>query len=36
MLLAEAGADWLTLLEALEQPHRRPAIRAVALTAFVG
>ena len=32
---AEAGDDWLALLEALEQPHRR-RVRAVALTSFVG
>lgn len=31
-----AGTDWLTLLEALEQPHRSPRVRAAALTPFVG
>jgi exodeoxyribonuclease V beta subunit len=36
VLLTEAGAHWLTLLEALEQPHRSARVRAVALTPFVG
>ena len=31
-----AALDWLTLLEALEQPHRVPRVRAAALTDFVG
>ena len=31
-----AGDDWLTLLEALEQPHRSGRVRAAALTAFFG
>ena len=31
-----AATDWLTLLEALEQPHRVPRVRAAALTPFVG
>ncbi|MBV9832033.1 MAG: UvrD-helicase domain-containing protein, partial [Marmoricola sp.] len=34
VLLTEAGTDWLTLLEALEQPHRAQRVRAVALTPF--
>ncbi|WP_240757334.1 UvrD-helicase domain-containing protein [Nakamurella flava] len=33
---APAGTDWLTLLEALEQPHRSGRARAAALTPFVG
>ena len=32
----EAADQWVTLLEALEQPHRAPRVRAAALTAFVG
>ncbi len=36
VLLTEAGDHWLTLLEALEQPHRSARVRAVALTPFVG
>jgi exodeoxyribonuclease V beta subunit len=36
VLLTEAGEDWLTLLEALEQPHRSARVRSVALTPFVG
>jgi exodeoxyribonuclease V beta subunit len=36
VLLTEAGADWLTVLEALEQPHRSARVRAVALGPFVG
>ncbi len=31
-----AAVDWLTLLEALEQPHRAPRVRAAALTSFLG
>ncbi|NYG54346.1 UvrD-helicase domain-containing protein [Nocardioides perillae] len=31
-----AAVQWLTLLEALEQPHRADRVRAAALTAFVG
>ena len=31
-----AAVEWLTLLEALEQPHRSPRVRAAALTCFVG
>lgn len=31
-----AGDDWLTLLEALEQPHRAGRVRAAALTPFLG
>jgi len=31
-----AAVDWLVLLEALEQPHRAPRVRAAALTCFVG
>ena len=36
VLLTEAAQEWLTLLEALEQPHRSGRVRAVALTSFVG
>jgi exodeoxyribonuclease V beta subunit len=36
VLLSEAGADWLTLLEAMEQPQRSGRIRALALTPFLG
>ncbi|GAB3652447.1 exodeoxyribonuclease V subunit beta [Nocardioides korecus] len=36
VLLTEAGTAWLTLLEALDQPHRPGRVRAVALTPFVG
>lgn len=32
----DAGEDWLTLLEALEQPHRAVRVRAAALTPFLG
>ncbi len=31
-----AARDWLTLLEALEQPHRATRVAAAALTSFVG
>ncbi|MGL5810682.1 MAG: UvrD-helicase domain-containing protein [Nocardioides sp.] len=31
-----AAVEWLTLLEALEQPQRVPRVRAAALTCFVG
>ncbi len=31
-----AALDWLTVLEALEQPHRVPRVRAAALTDFLG
>ncbi len=31
-----AAVEWLTLLEALEQPHRSARVRAAALTCFVG
>ena len=31
-----AATEWLTLLEALEQPHRAARVRAAALTCFVG
>ncbi len=31
-----AAAEWLTLLEALEQPHRADRVRAAALTSFFG
>ena len=30
------GSDWVVLLEALEQPHRMPRLRRLALTPFVG
>ncbi len=33
---AEAAAAWLTLLEAMEQPHRSNRVRAAALTPFLG
>jgi exodeoxyribonuclease V beta subunit len=36
VLVTEAGDEWLTLLEALEQPQRTGRIRAVALTSFLG
>ncbi len=32
----DAGQDWLTLLEALEQPHRASLVRAAARTPFLG
>ena len=32
----QAGDDWLTLLEALEQPSRSGRVRAAALTPFLG
>lgn len=36
-LFATPAADaWLVLLEALEQPHRAPRVRAAALTCFLG
>ncbi|HEV7203445.1 MAG TPA: UvrD-helicase domain-containing protein [Jatrophihabitans sp.] len=31
-----AGADWVVLLEALEQPHRGGRVRRLAITSFVG
>ncbi|PZS35880.1 MAG: hypothetical protein DLM58_02895 [Pseudonocardiales bacterium] len=31
-----AGADWVVLLEALEQPHRSARVRRLAITSFVG
>ncbi|SDE06065.1 UvrD-helicase domain-containing protein [Nocardioides lianchengensis] len=31
-----AATEWLTLLEALEQPHRSTRVRSAALTCFVG
>ncbi len=31
-----AATEWLILLEALEQPHRSPRVRAAALTSFFG
>ncbi|MDQ2797904.1 MAG: exodeoxyribonuclease V subunit beta, partial [Actinomycetota bacterium] len=31
-----AGADWVVLLEALEQPHRTSRVRRLAITSFVG
>ncbi len=31
-----AAVEWLQLLEALEQPHRSPRVRAAALTCFFG
>lgn len=32
----QAAQDWLTLLRAIEQPHRRALVRAAALTCFIG
>jgi exodeoxyribonuclease V beta subunit len=31
-----AGADWIVLLEALEQPHRLARLRRLAITSFIG
>lgn len=31
-----AASEWVTLLEALEQPHRTDRVRAAALTSFIG
>jgi len=36
VFLSSAARDWLTLLSALEQPHRVGLTRAAALTEFVG
>jgi exodeoxyribonuclease V beta subunit len=36
LLTSPAGDQWLTLLEALEQPHRSGRVRAAALTTFLG
>ena len=36
LLVSQAGDEWLTLLEALEQPHRSGRVRAAALTSFLG
>jgi exodeoxyribonuclease V beta subunit len=36
LLTSPAGDEWLTLLEALEQPHRSGRVRAAALTSFLG
>ncbi|HSK26428.1 MAG TPA: UvrD-helicase domain-containing protein [Jiangellales bacterium] len=36
VFLAPAAREWLTLLRALEQPHRAGLARAAALTSFVG
>ncbi|UYM04678.1 UvrD-helicase domain-containing protein [Solicola gregarius] len=36
VFLSDAASDWLTLLTALEQPHRPGLTRAAALTRFVG
>ena len=36
VVLTEAGDAWLTLLEALDAPHRTGRVRAAAVTAFVG
>ena len=33
---ARRAVDWLTLLEALEQPHRSTRVRSAALTCFFG
>ncbi|MGY1814332.1 UvrD-helicase domain-containing protein [Blastococcus sp. SYSU D00820] len=32
----DAAADWITLLEAMDQPHRRGRVRRLALTPMVG
>ena len=32
----QAADEWLTLLEAMEQPHRSSRVRAAALTTFIG
>jgi exodeoxyribonuclease V beta subunit len=36
LLTSPAADQWLTLLEALEQPHRSGRVRAAALTSFLG
>ena len=36
VLLTSAADEWLTLLEALEQPHRAGLVRTAALTSFFG
>ncbi|MGZ4483405.1 MAG: UvrD-helicase domain-containing protein [Nocardioidaceae bacterium] len=36
VFLSDAADDWLTLLSALEQPHRPGLARSAALTGFVG
>jgi exodeoxyribonuclease V beta subunit len=36
VFLSEAAEQWLTLLSALEQPHRTGLVRSAALTDFVG
>lgn len=36
VFLTAAGDDWLTLLEALEAPHRSGLVRAAGLTCFFG
>ena len=36
LLTSPAGDEWLTLLEALEQPQRSGRVRAAALTSFLG
>ncbi|UPK76814.1 UvrD-helicase domain-containing protein [Nocardioidaceae bacterium SCSIO 66511] len=36
VFLSDAATDWLSLLTALEQPHRPGLIRSAALTCFVG
>ncbi|MEP9382104.1 UvrD-helicase domain-containing protein [Nocardioides cheoyonin] len=36
VFLTPAGDQWLTLLEALESPHRSGLVRAAALTCFLG
>ncbi|MBD0293419.1 MAG: UvrD-helicase domain-containing protein, partial [Jiangellaceae bacterium] len=36
VFLAPAAREWLTLLRAVEQPHRAGMVRAAALTPFVG
>jgi len=36
VFLAPVAREWLTLLRALEQPHRSGLVRAAALTPFVG
>ena len=36
MFRTEAAQSWLTVLEAMEQPHRTDRVRAAALTPFLG
>ena len=36
VFLTPAADDWLTLLKALDAPHRAPLVRSAALTCFFG